>query len=62
MKKDKTVLDEIISERKAEIFQIRKGLKRETLQELALNHALIYINNPSPDALLWILHYLKQIK
>lgn len=60
-KKEKTPLEEIVSERKSEIFHIRKGLRRETPQELALNHALIYINNPSADALLWIIHYLKQI-
>lgn len=62
IKKEKTLREIITAEHKAELFQIRKSLKRETPIELALHHALMAIQNESIDSLFWLIHHLKQIK
>lgn len=63
MKQKKSALEIIVSERKSLIQKARVELMHGNMSdlELALNHALIHVANPSPESLLWIIYYLKKL-
>ncbi len=60
---EKTPLEVITQERKADIQKHRIRLNHANMNdmELALNHALIHVQNPSLESLTWIRHYLNRI-
>lgn len=60
---EKSGLEILTEQRKNEIRLHRKRINHANMTDtdLALHHALIYIQSPSLETLTWIRHYLRRI-